>query len=293
MIVKEKPDIVTIAPRWCDQRVEMVRAACEAGAHILLEKPFAATLEEARAIAGMVERKGVKLQLGHSARAMAVSAGARDLLRGGGLGTLLEVRARGKEDRRAGGEDLIVLGTHCFDLMRYYCGDPLWVFAHATEQGKEVTAPMMRRPTEPVGMVGGDNIAAMFLFPNGVHGYFGSMASADRAGRRFGVSLMGSKGFAFVPLNDVPSAEPYVMPDPAWAPEKGAAWQRIPYPPGTKPRTREMTNHAMAIDLIEAIETGREPLCGARDGRWTIEMVAGIYRSQMTGAKVPFPVPTA
>ena len=46
------------------------------------------------------------------------------MLREGRLGQLLEIRARGKEDTRAGGEDLIVLGTHCFDLMRYFAGDP-------------------------------------------------------------------------------------------------------------------------------------------------------------------------
>ncbi|MDX1980352.1 MAG: Gfo/Idh/MocA family oxidoreductase [Bryobacteraceae bacterium] len=290
MIAKEKPDIVTISPRWCDQRVEMVKAAVDAGAHVLMEKPFAKTLEEADAIVAAVEGKGVKLQVGHSARAMAVTEGARELLRKGELGTLLEIRARGKEDRRAGGEDLIVLGTHCFDLMRYYCGDPLWVFSHVTEQGREVTQSMMRHATEPVGMVGGDSIAAMFLFPNGVHGYFGSMASTDRTGRRFGVSLMGSKAFAFVPLNDVPSAEPYLLRSPAWAPEKGEPWERVNYPAGRKPKTRELTNHAMAIDLIEAIETGREPLCGARDGRWTVEMVAGIYQSQLSGGKVAFPL---
>src|SRR6478672_7920533 len=47
MLAREHPDIVTICPRWLDQRVAMVTAAAEAGAHILMEKPFARSLVEA------------------------------------------------------------------------------------------------------------------------------------------------------------------------------------------------------------------------------------------------------
>lgn len=290
MIAKEKPDIVNICPRTLDERVAMVTAAAEAGAHILMEKPFARSLREADAIEALVAKHKVKLQLGHSARAMSVSAASRDLLRQGKLGVLQEMRARGKEDRRAGGEDLIVLGTHCFDLLRYFTGtDPEWVFAHATEKGRELTPSMLRSAGEAVGQIGGDSINAMFGFPNGVHAYFASKANDLATGRRFGVSLYGSRGFVFVPLNAVPSDEPFHLDSPAWAPEKGEPWLRVPYAEG-KPSDRHFANKAMALDLLEAIETGCEPLCSARDGRWTIEMVAGVYESQWSGARTRFPL---
>ena len=292
MIAREKPDIVTICPRWCDQRLDMVKAATDAGAHILVEKPIARTLVEADQIVAMAEARGVKVQVGHTARVMAVTALVRNMVEAGELGTLLEIRGRGKEDKRAGGEDLIVLGTHVFDLMRHYAGDPQWVFAHATESGREVTRSMMREASEPVGQVGGDQIAAMFLFGNGVHGYFGSKGSEVSTGRRFGLTLAGSRGWVFVPLNDVPGAPPYVMRSPAWVPEKGESWERVNYPADRAVPSRGGTNHLMAIDLIEAIEKDRPPACSARDGRWTIEMVAGIYQSQMNVAKVDFPLRT-
>jgi len=288
MIAREKPDIVTICPRWCDQRVEMVTAAAAAGAHILVEKPLAQSLQDADAIVRVTETAGVKVQVGHTARAMDVTARTRDLLRSGQLGRLLEIRARGKEDRRAGGEDLIVLGSHCFDLMRYFAGDPLWVFAHVSEKGREVDSGMMRQAGEPVGAVGGDNIAAMYLFPHGVHGYFSSMLSEDRSGRRFGVTLAGTKGIAFVPLSAVPGEEPWILRSPAWVPEKGESWERIRY--GARPATREETNRLMALDLLQAIEGHREPLCSARDGRWTVEMAAAVYQSQQSGTRAPFPL---
>src|SRR5215467_9632671 len=47
MLSTERLDLVSIGPRWTDQRREMVTAACSAGAHILTEKPFAPSLEDA------------------------------------------------------------------------------------------------------------------------------------------------------------------------------------------------------------------------------------------------------
>jgi predicted dehydrogenase len=291
MIAREKPDIVTIGPRWCDQRFAMIQAATDAGAHIVVEKPLAASLPEADRIVAMIERKGVKCAVGHTARVMSVTSRVRDMLGAGELGSLQELRGRGKEDKRAGGEDLIVLGTHVFDLMRYYAGDPEWIIAHVTQGSGELRRDMMHQASEPVGQVGGDQIAAMFLFPNGVHGYFGSKPSDAVTGRRFGLTLAGSKAWTFVPLNSVPSDEPYVLRSAAWVPESGETWERVNYAAGSKPKTRELTNHLTAVDLLEAIEKDRPPACSARDGLWTIEMVAGIYASQLAGnAKVTFPL---
>lgn len=290
MIVREKPDIVTICPRWCDKRIEMVKAATDAGAHLLIEKPLAASVAEARQVLALIEKKRVKAAVGHTARAMSVTSAVRRMLEAGEFGSLMELRGRGKEDRRAGGEDMIVLGTHVFDLMRYYAGNPKWVFAHVTEQGRELSRSMMRPASEPVGQVGGTGIAAMFLFENGVHGYFSSKASDVTTGRRFGLTIAGSKGWTYVPLNNVPSLPPFVLRSPAWVPEKNEPWERVPYAPGTEPPDREATNHLTAIDLIEAIEKDREPLCSARDGLWTLEMVEAVYRSQWEGKRIEFPL---
>ena len=85
---------------------------------------------------------------------------AREMVAAGEIGILQEMRARGKEDRRAGGEDMAVLGPHLFDLMRLFAGDPRWVFAHVTEDGREVDKTRVRQPTEPVGPVAGNQISS-------------------------------------------------------------------------------------------------------------------------------------
>jgi predicted dehydrogenase len=100
MLRAEKPDIAVIAPRWLDQRVAMIEAASEVGAHILMEKAFAATLEDAdRMMRAIGDRK---VQICHTARlAPATMEGVR-LIRQGAIGEVLELRARGKEDHRGG-----------------------------------------------------------------------------------------------------------------------------------------------------------------------------------------------
>jgi predicted dehydrogenase len=290
MIASEKPDLVAICPGLEADRLSMITAAAEGGAHILLEKPFAQTLQEADAIVAITEKHGVKVQVGHTARVMPVTVAVKKLLEEGKLGVLFEMRGRGKEDGRAGGIDLMILGTHVLDLMRYYAGDPSWVFAHVTEQGGELR-PAMMRESESAGRVGGDRVEAVFAFPNGVHGHFGSKPNDRRSwGVRFGLTLCGSDGFAAVPLKDVPSKEPHLLRSPSWTPDRGEQWERVNYPPGQRFSTREDANRAMVLDLLEAIEQDRPPACCARDGRWTIEMVSSVYQSQWSGGRVAFPL---
>ena len=43
-------------------------------------------------------------------------------------------------------------------------------------------------------------------------------------------------------------------------------------------------------DMVEAIETGREPVCSGAEGRKALELVLGIYESAATGKPVRFPL---
>ncbi|MFB3825228.1 MAG: Gfo/Idh/MocA family protein [Bryobacteraceae bacterium] len=286
MLEREKPNVVAICTRWLDQRVPMFTAVAAAGAHILLEKPFAATLEEADRMVDAAARARIKVQVGHTARPHPITLQVRRMVEEGVIGRLMEMRARGKEDRRAGGEDLIVLGSHCFDLMRLFAGDPQWVFANVAAAGRDVTPADARKPTEPVGPVFGDDVAAIFGFPGGVRGYFNSKASDVPNNGRFGITLYGSKGAIWIPLTSVPSDPASILRSTSWG---DGAWTRIEPPPGAS-GDRHAANALMVSGLLEAIEQDHEPACSARDGRWPIEMVAGIYQSHFAGARLPFPL---
>jgi predicted dehydrogenase len=291
MLHKEKPGLVSIGPRWTDQRREMVTAAAEAGAHILLEKPFAPSLTDADAMVAAVEKNNVKLQVGHQMRTSPTVRRVRDLLRGGEIGVLQEVRGRGKEDSRAGGEDLTVLGAHIFDVMRIMLGDPRWAFAHATQDGREIRRSDVRQASEPIGPIAGNQIAGMFAFDGGVHGYFGSKANDGTHPNRFGYYFYGSKGVIYMP-NGV-DTQAQILRSPAWMPDEKRRWEKIEAPPEPheiKVDGRGLADARMVRDLLEAIEQKRDPVCSARDGRWTVEMVLSLYQSQKSGARVEFPL---
>jgi predicted dehydrogenase len=289
MLRKEKPDLVAICPRALDLRLEMITAAANAGAHILVEKPLAKNLTEADAIARIAAENHVKVEVGLVMRTLPVIRRVRDMLAAGEIGVLQEMRARGKEDRRAGGEDMVVLGAHLFDLMRLLAGDPRWVFAHVSEDGQEIDRRHARVPTEPVGPVAGNQIAAMFAFDHGIHGYFGSKTSDILTGKRFGLFLYGSKGILFIPITEFPGGEPLLLHSSSWRPDE-TAWRRIEQPAHERVDTRQQANARMAMDLIDAIEKDRPPACSAADGRWAVEMTQGVYLSQMSGGRIAFPL---
>ena len=146
MLRKERPQIVSVAPRWLDAHRGMVEACADHGASVFLEKPMCRDLEEADAMVSACERSHVKLAIAHQTRYSPTVRVIRQLIEAGEIGELLEFRGRGKEDsRRGGGEDLWVLGTHIFDLMRLFCGDPTWCFA-ASDAGRAADPQGGRRP---------------------------------------------------------------------------------------------------------------------------------------------------
>jgi predicted dehydrogenase len=127
MLEKERPDFVSIGPRWTIHHEEYLVACAEVGAHGLLEKPIAVDLAEADRMIQAIRVNDLRWAIAFNFRASPIVEHTRRLVTEEGLiGEILEVRSRGKEDRRAGGEDLIVLGTHVFDMMIQFLGRPLW-----------------------------------------------------------------------------------------------------------------------------------------------------------------------
>ena len=292
LLDKEKPDIVSICPRHTDQRRAMVTAAAEAGCHMYLEKPFAANLEDADQMVSAIRKAGVKVQLAHQMRRSPFTLKALELIQAGEIGEIHEVRGRGKEDHRAGGEDLVVLGSHIFDMMRAVLGDPEWVFAHITSKGQELNFDHLRKPSEPIGPIAGRQMSAMFSFGEGRHGYFGSNQSSQTHQWRFGTHVFGTKGLIFLP-NEIygEGSEAYILRSPAWVPRRDKRWELIEPEHRSFGSERHLTANALMVEnLLEAIETGSEPDCSERAGRWTVEMTQGMYASQLQRKVIDFPL---
>src|SRR5207248_6034517 len=153
-----------VAPRWIDRHREMIVACAERGIHVFSEKPLAPTLTDCDAIVAACERSHTKLAVAFQTRYSPRYERVQELIAGGAIGEVLELRGRGKEDRRGGGEDLMVLGVHIMDLFRGLQGDAAWCFARVTEGGQPVGRGQVRRGAEGLGPLAGDRIDAIYGF---------------------------------------------------------------------------------------------------------------------------------
>ena len=300
MLEKERPQIVSVAPRWLDAHYPMVMACAEYGCHVLLEKPMAQDLRQANEMIAAFEAKHLKMAVAHQARHSPRIARVRELIADGKLGDLLEIRGRGKEDHRGGGEDLIVLGTHIMDLMRLLAGPARWCFARVLEKGEPITAADVREGGEAVGPIAGDEIHATYGFRSPTIGSFDTYRAREHAGQRWGLRLFGSKGMITISNGAMPSfPEVHFIEDPAWAPGQGKA-EWIPITggglgkPETAPEVSPQTpgNILIVKDLLRAIETDTQPNGGMYDARASLEMILATYESQRVNAPVALPLGT-
>lgn len=293
MLEREKPDIVAICDRWLDRHPEMVIAAANARAHIFLEKPICPSLDQADAMIDACDKNHVHCAIAHQTRHTHRVARIRELISQGKIGEILEVRGRGKEDHRGGGEDLMVLGTHVLDLMRFFVGDPRWCFARIHEKGGLATKQNIRQGGEGMGPVLGDRIHATYGFDKGIIGSFSTCKAGEGIGARFGLTILGSKGSILIGTGGLPPA--FLIEDPSWGLKGQAKWQPINsggvgVPETQKDASLGAGNRLIVEDLFEAIEKDRPPLGSLRDGRWALEMILAPYASHLANAPVELPL---
>lgn len=292
MLDKTKPDIVGIGPRWLDQHRDMVLAAAERGIHIYMEKPMCRSLAEADEMIAACEKKDVKFAIAHQTRYSPKLVAVRDLIEDGKLGTILELRGRGKEDARGGGEDLWVLGSHVMNLIHHFGGDPNWCFAHVRQGGEPITKANVAAGNEGIGPLAGDNVVAMYGMDQGATAFFGSVRGT--AGNRFGLQIYGSKGIVEILTGHLPAV--HFLADPAWSPGRsGAKW--VPVSSAGVGKPEELKDgglhggNILAVkDLLAAINEDRLPECNIYEARTTIEMISAVFESQRTKAPVAFPL---
>ncbi len=292
MLVKEKPELVVIAPRHTVRHREYLLAAAAVGAHGLIEKPVADTLSEADEMLKATSGKNLKWAVAYNFRAMpAVQHAHRLILEQGLIGQILEVRGRGKEDRRAGGEDMLVLGCHIADLMRFFLGDPLWCEADITVGGRRAGKADVHEATESLGPVVGDRIQATYAFKEGVKGYFASTVSEDGNGGRWGLDIFGSRGIVTIR----PDVKPMIglLHESSWAPMgHDRNWEALPGTPAeiASPDPRAARYAPIVDDLLSAVQEDREPRVSLRDGVASLEMIQAVYESHVRQARVAFPL---
>ena len=110
--------------------VPVARVALEAGKHVIVEKPFAPTLDEAAGLVRLAEARGLTLMVSQNYRHYPASIAAADLVVSGALGRPLGVAVDFRRNALVDGyrywdipDPLLAdMSIHHFDLMRFVLG---------------------------------------------------------------------------------------------------------------------------------------------------------------------------
>ena len=300
MLERERLDFVAVCPRWPDARVEMVIAAAEAGVRgIFCEKPFARTLAEADAMLEACERVGTRVAVAHR-RANPYEQRAKAMVEEGAIGELQSLRAMGKCDHRSGAQDLMVLGTHMMDSMRFVAGsEVVWASGRVTQDGRDVTVEDIREGDEEIGLIAGNAVSVEYAFENGVSASFEShpvVMPPGGSGSLFGFEAYGSKGI--ISVRNSPSGNMFVYPHSRWVPGSDDEWRPIVIEEWEREQRRRgvssttLSNKIIVNELIQAVEEDRDVVVSSsgKDGRAAIEMIMAVHESHRLGERVYFPM---
>lgn len=297
MLATVTPDIVAVCPRHADQHRDMILAAIQLGAKgVYVEKPFVRTPREADEILAACKKYGAKVAVAHRNRYHPVMKVIAGLIDAGRIGRILEIRGRGKGDRRGGVEDLWVLGSHVLNMIAFFAGKPKSCSAVLMQDGRPATRQDIRDGAEGLGPVAGNELHARYRFENGLIAYFDSVANDETRNEGFGLQIIGSEGKIFIRADKDPLAylvsgnpfQPQLNPS-RWLPiTTGGVDVDEPDPE----RIHRVQHHDIAaVDLVQSIGEDRQPLCSAADAALTIEMICAVLQSHIEGgAAVTFPL---
>lgn len=286
-----RPDIVAVCSRHPDQHRDMIVASAAAGAKaIYVEKPFCRTPAEADAIRQACMASGTKLAVAHRNRYHPALQAIDQLIADGGIGKPLEIRGRGKGDRRGGAEDLWVLGSHVLNLVHAFGGDAKTCSAILRQDGQPVTAEHVREGNEALGPIAGNELHARYELSSGLVAYFDSIAGDGTASEGFGLRIIGSEGMIDLKCDQFPIA--YLIPGNPWRkPAEPPRWIEITSAGVGKPEpiadlTSTLSGHRVPIrDLLGTIGTDRQPLCSIDEGAMTVEMICATFASHRAGGR--------
>lgn len=261
--------------------VPVAQAALEAGKHVLLEKPFAATLAEAQGLVELAVARGRILMVSQNYRFYPAMQAAARLVREGELGPVgaVTVDFRRNMPPTVGDDDpylnqphplLTDMAIHHFDLMRAVLGqEPTSVSCHAWN-------PPWRSPR------GFMSAAATVAFERGtVVNYRGSWASPgpktawagewrlECAGGEIGWTGRGDRGL---------TAE-RVTVRPLDGPERAL----------TLPRPDRYGRAGSLAAFAAAVASGTEPPSSARENLGSVALMEAAIAAVATGQTQPVP----
>ncbi len=158
LLEQEQPEAVTVAVPTALHE-EVATAAMEAGSHVLIEKPIAATLEGGQRIIERARELDRQLMIGHIVRFSPAIQALKQKLAAGDLGRVFQVICRrvGPFPARIRDVGVVVdLAPHDLDVMRFLVGtEPVRVYAETERRihtaHEDLMLGMLRFPDGIIG----------------------------------------------------------------------------------------------------------------------------------------------
>jgi len=160
MIDRMKPDLIVVAAPT-HLHYEVGSFALEHGAHVLIEKPIASTLDEATELITLARARGLRLAVGHVERFNPAILALRNLLAREMVGKVYYLHARrlGPFPPRIRDVGVILdLATHDLDVMRYLTGsEAAHVYAESQQRihqtREDLLLGLVRFENDTIGML--------------------------------------------------------------------------------------------------------------------------------------------
>ena len=267
MLREQSLDIVSLATP-CSLHHPMTVAAARAGVKaIFCEKPLASSLAEADEMIRVCDENHVKLVVNHTFHFHPNLPKARMLIEGGVIGELKTIACYFNHW-------LVHMGTHLFDLLGYFAGEPVSVSGHL--------AGAPAADADGVGYV---------RFENGIY------ALVDgRLKRSPGfLDLMGTEGMIRFGNDPSYTFELWVPPEKASRTARFSLEQRaFPGVPDKEeangPARGRFVCRTAIDDIVACLDEDRESISSGRDARRAMEIYTGMYHShQLGGCAVELP----
>ncbi len=301
LIRKERIDLAIVCtphPFHLNPTVE----AANAGAHVLVEKPLASTLEDCDKMIAACYHAGVKLGVVSQRRWYEPVKRVKDAIVAGKIGkpvfgtiNMLGWRDKAYYDadewrgtwKMEGGGVLVNQAPHQLDILLWYMGEIDEVYG----QWRNLNHPYIEVEDTAVAIIKFKNggIGNIIVSNSQKPGIYGKVQVHGENGASVGVQtdggamfIAGMSNILEPPVNDIWSVPGEEKMLDEWKKSDSEHFNSI------DPMVYYMERQIE--DFLLALEQGREPLVNGKEARKTVELFTAIYRSTRDNKPVKFPL---
>jgi len=302
MVTKEKLDMVTICTPHPEHKKPTVEAL-QAGAHVLIEKPLASSLEDCDAMLSVATETGKQTGVISQRRFYSPCLRLKRAIDEGkigkpALGVVLMFGWRNeayyKSDpwrgswKGEGGGVLVNQAPHQLDLLQWFMGGEIeeiygvWKnLNHPYIEVEDTALAILKFKNGGIGNIMVSNSQKPGIYGKvHIHGDNGASVGVQTDGGA--MFIAGMTSILEPPVNDVWTVPGEESRLGEWVKEDSDFFNGI--------NSMEYFHKQQIEDFIEALIHGKKPMVTGEEGRITVEIFTAIYRSQRDGRPVKFPL---